>query len=92
MFFHADESVRMQFIDGNKKLTNKTEVIAKDTKRDVKIIFLRDMFEELEKQSEGTYHIISLRVGIYNNSIYLGTTNRLFFKSQTKIFIKVKSK
>ena len=41
VFFLADKSAKTQFIDTNKKLTNKIEVIANDNSACIKVIFWR---------------------------------------------------
>lgn len=54
-------------------------------------MFWKGAFEESEKQGEGTYQTINLRVSIFNSSMSLGTTsNRMFYNVLIRALIKVK--
>ena len=53
-------------------------------------MFWKGAFEESEKQGEGTYQTINLRVSIFNSSMSLGTTSNRMFYVLIKTLIKVK--
>ena len=54
-------------------------------------MFWKGAFEESEKQGEGTYQTINLRVSIFNSSMSLGTTsNRMFYNVLIRALIKLK--
>ena len=82
------EHIKTQFIDNTKKLTNKTEILVNDEDDTIKIVFMRDSFDAIKKEREGVYELYNLRLGIFNNVLYLGSIANTYYKKSEAIIEK----
>ena len=55
-------------------------------------MFWKNAFEPIENEGEGVYNLMNLRLGNYENELYLGTTTNTHYKRSDEIIEKTKER